>query len=203
MAEEYIESTTLQDLIDEQQGRPLPFNVALSIAQTITGALEYAHSHGVIHGDLKPKNVLLGDTVKISDFGLGRLESGRALINIDVPLALVTARYLAPEQILGHPIDARTDLYALGVILYELFTGAAIFEGSDQEVLEHHRNDFPIPPRELNPNLSSSMEHLILRLLDKDPAKRYATARRVRRILSSIFAAVSRDMQPESYPAEQ
>jgi anti-anti-sigma factor len=190
MVEEFVESKLLREVIDEADG-PVRFDLALSIVHDIALGLEYAHSHGVIHGDLKPKNVLLADSVKISDFGLGRLESGKSLLNLDVPLALVTAHYLAPEQVLGHPIDARTDLYALGVIMYELFTGQRPFEGIDQEVLEHHRNSTPKPPRELNPNLSCSLEHLILKLLDKDPNKRYATARRVRRILESIALPVS------------
>ena len=186
MAEEFVEGKTLQEMIDENPGQPFPFEVALSITENIARALEYAHAHGVIHGDLKPKNVLIADKIKISDFGLGRLESGKSLLNLDVPLALVTARYLAPEQVLGHPIDARTDLYALGVILYELFTGQPPFDGSDHEILEHHRSSLPRPPRELNPRLSPVLEHLILKLLDKDPTKRYATARQTQRILASM-----------------
>ncbi|MFC1975563.1 protein kinase [Chloroflexota bacterium] len=191
MVEELVESKLLRDLIDETDSQSVPFEVALSIAHDIALGLEYAHSHGVIHGDLKPKNVLLAEQVKISDFGLGRLESGKSLINLDVPLALVTAHYLAPEQVLGHPIDARTDLYALGVMMYELFTGQRPFEGIDEEVLEHHLRSIPRSPREFNSNLDCSLEHLILKLLDKDPNKRYATARRVRRILESIIPPVS------------
>jgi anti-anti-sigma factor len=189
MVEEFVESRLLREIIDEADG-PVPFDVALSIAHDIALGLEYAHSHGVIHGDLKPKNVLLADKVKISDFGLGRLESGKSLLNFDVPLALVSAPYLAPEQVLGHPIDARTDLYALGVIMYELFTGQRPFEGTDEEVLEYHRSSAPRPPGELNPHLSSSLEHLILKLLDKDPNKRYATAQRVRRILAGLVPPI-------------
>lgn len=203
MAEEFIDSRTLRDLINETPNQPLPFDVALSIAESITRALEYAHANGVIHGDLKPKNVLLASEVKISDFGLGRLESGKSLINIDVPLTLVTAQYLAPEQVLGHPIDARTDLYALGVILYELFTGRPPFEGSDQQVLEYHRTSSPTPPRRLNPNLSRSLEHLILKLLDKDPNKRYATARQVRHILNSMSTPISGKIQRRAFTIEQ
>ncbi len=203
MAEEFIESKTLQDMLDENPGQPLPFNVALSIAENIARALEYAHAYGVIHGDLKPKNVLLADEVKISDFGLGRLETGTSLINLDVPLTLMTPHYLAPEQILGHPIDARTDLYALGVILYELFTGQCPFKGSDQQVLEHHRSSFPRPPRELNPALSYSLEHLILKLLDKDPNKRYATARQIRAILAGMTTITSGETGLHNFTRQQ
>lgn len=196
MATELIEGNTLRELLEEHDGRPLPFDMALGIAEKISRALEYGHAHGVVHGDLKPKNVLLsGAQAKITDFGLGRLESGRSLLNINVPLALVTARYLAPEQVLGHPIDARTDLYAFGVILYELFTGQPPFSGSDQEILEHHLSKPPASPKSLNPHLSRSLEHLILKLLDKDPNKRYANARVVRHILSSMALVSSGNAQ--------
>jgi predicted ATPase len=197
MVEEFIEGQSLPDLLNEQPGQPLPLDLALTIAEKIARALEYAHARGVIHGDLKPKNVLVtADEIKISDFGLGRLESGKSLLSgVDAPLTLVTARYLAPEQILGHPIDARTDLYALGIILYELFTGQPPFEGSDQEVMEQHRSSQPRPPRNLNPQLSRSLEHLILKLLDKDPNKRYVTARQVRRILTNMTQTASRSPQ--------
>lgn len=199
MVEEHIEGQSLPDLLNAHPGQALPLDLALTIAEKIARGLEYAHAHGVIHGDLKPKNVLITDEVKISDFGLGRLEGGKSLLNdIDASMDLVSARYLAPEQVLGHPIDARTDLYALGVILYELFTGQTLFEGTDQEVLEHHRSSQPQPPRELNPHLSRSLEHLILKLLDKDPNKRYPTARQVRRILTNMSLTAGRSPQRQT-----
>ncbi len=203
MVEEYFEGSTLQDLVDQYKGSPLPFDTALSIAQAVTHALEYSHTRGVVHGDLKPENVLLADhTVKISDFGLGRLDGGKALINIDMPVSLASARYLAPEQMLGHPIDARTDLYTLGVILYEIFTGNAIFEDAESEGTDYHRSQSPTPPRQLNSRLSRSLEHLILKLLDKDPTKRYATARQVRNILNSMAFTGSCNAQPHSFTIE-
>ena len=202
MVEEFIEGKTLRDLIDDTPG-PLPFDVALSIAEHIAQGLEYAHGHGVIHGDLKPKNVLLWKgQVKISDFGLGRLESGtKSLINIDMPLAVITARYVAPEQVLGHPIDARTDLYALGSILYELFTGHPLFQGTEKEVLQQQRDLQPRPPRALNSHLPGSLEHLILKLLDKDPNKRYARASQVRHILASVVTPIRGAFPREQWPA--
>ncbi|MBI1880216.1 MAG: protein kinase, partial [Chloroflexi bacterium] len=206
MVEEFFEGQSLPDLLTAHPGQPLPLDLALTIAEKMGRALEYAHAHGVIHGDLKPKNVLVAAEIKISDFGLGRLESSKSLLdNTDGPLDLVTARYLAPEQVLGHPIDARTDLYALGAVLYELFTGQPLFEGTDQEIMEHHRNSRPRPPRELNPDLSRSLEYLILKLLDKDPNKRYVTARQVRRILTNMSTTANRSPQrqklsPQRWP---
>lgn len=208
MVEEFVEGQSLPDLLNAQPGQPLPLDLALTIAEKIARALEYAHARGVIHGDLKPKNILVTtDEIKLSDFGLGRLESGKSLLNgEDTSLTLVTARYLAPEQVLGHPIDARTDLYTLGIILYELFTGQPLFEGTDQEVMEHHRSSRPRPLRELNPTLSRSLEYLVLKLLDKDPNKRYVSARQVRRILTNLTQTVSRSMRrqmlrPRRWPA--
>ncbi|MDM8531424.1 protein kinase [Anaerolineales bacterium HSG25] len=187
MVEEFVEGLTLDYLLIEKQGKPLKLDVALSIAERMASALEYAHTHGVIHGDLKPKNVLMdGKTLKISDFGLGRLETGKSLLNIHVPLALVTASYLAPEQVLGHPIDERTDIYAFGIIMYELLTGVLPFEGTDQQILEQHLSVPPRPLREHVPDISPMLEHFILKLLNKDPNKRYKSIRKIRHILAGI-----------------
>jgi anti-anti-sigma factor len=195
MVEEFVEARTLRHLLNQHPNRPLPFYTALNIAAAITAALEYAHAKGVIHGDLKPKNVLLANQPRISDFGLGRLESGKSPLLVDLPLSLITAEYLAPEQILGHPIDARTDLYTLGVILYEMFTGQIPFSGTELEIMAQHRGSHPTPPQELNPTLSYAAEHLILKLLDKDPNRRYASARKTRSILDSMTAPISGDIE--------
>jgi predicted ATPase len=120
------------------------------------------------------------------------------LLNPDLSLALITPHYLAPEQVLGQPLDARTDLYALGAMLYELFTGRPLFSGSDQEILEHHRLTTPIPPREVNPRLSRSLEHVILKLLDKDPNQRYPFVSQVRRILTGLAMTASRSGQSQT-----
>lgn len=200
MAVEFIDGSTLQNMLIEQPGQRLPLDLTLHIGLSIARALDYAHAHGVIHGDLKPQNVLISGAreVKISDFGLGRLETGKSLLTDDLPLALVTAQYLAPEQIMGQPLDPRTDLYALGVILYELVTGQPPFTGNDQEVLEHHRRTLPQPPRQLNPKLSQSLEYLILKLLEKDPDKRYDSARQVERILLGMATTAGRSVSGQN-----
>ncbi len=189
MVEEFMAGQALHDLLahgDLAQSRPpLSANQAVDIVMNIARALEYAHSRGVIHGDLKPRNIFLTDDgVKVSGFGLGRLEEGRNLL--DAPLLFLTTACLAPEQILGQPLDARADLYALGVILYQLFTGRPPFVGSDQEVMQGHLYSAPVSPRELDPLISPSLEHLLLKLLDKNPNRRYASAQQTRRILSSL-----------------
>ena len=185
--EEFItDPTTLYDLLVNRDN-PLPIEHAMNIALDITHTLEYAYSWNVIHGDLKPQNVFLtGDGSRLSGFGLGLLEEGHNLL--DAPLILMVVSHLAPEQILGQPLDVRTDLYALGVILYQLFTGQLPFEGTEQQVMRAHLEIAPTPPRELNPHLSRILDHLILKLLAKDPDDRYTGAQQVQRILSSLFS---------------
>lgn len=183
--EDFMPGPTLQDVLIENQ-EAFSADEAIDIAIDITLALEFAHSYGVVHGDLKPENVFLTEEgAKLSGFGLGRLEEGHNLL--DSPLLFLTSAYLAPEQIMGQTIDARADLYALGVILYQLFTGKLPFRGTEQEVMQAHLNQDPRPPRELNPHISLSLEHLILKLLAKNPNDRYASAQQPRLISNSLI----------------
>ncbi|NJN98964.1 MAG: protein kinase, partial [Anaerolineales bacterium] len=187
IVEELLSGPTLHERLSNQYER-LTEDEALDIALNLTVALEYAHSRGVIHGNLRPEDIFLtADGVKLSSFGLGRLEETRNLL--EAPMLFLTASHLAPEQILGQPLDARTDLYALGIILYQLFTGRLPFEGSEHEILQAHLEQPPIPPRQLNPNLSHSIEHLILKLLAKNPSDRYGSAKQARRIASGLISS--------------
>lgn len=182
--EEFVGGQTLRQFLQETP-LPLPSDQAMGIVLDIARALEYAHSRGVVHGNLRPLNVLLSpEGLKLCDFGLGRLVEGQNLL--EAPLLFLTAAYLAPEQILGQPIDARTDLYALGVIAYHLLTGHPPFAGTDDQVLQAHLRQAPHPPRQLNPEISLSLEHLILKLLAKNPNERYASAQQARRIANSL-----------------
>ena len=178
---EYIEGRSLRELISTGANfRPL------DLAVDILYALEYAHSKGAINGNLKPENVMIAGELKLIDFGLWWAEEGQRLT--DLPFLLDDAYYLAPEQIEGGELDERTDLYALGLILYEMFTGRKPFLGEVRYVLEKHLYQRPIPPRQINSNISRSLEHLILKLLAKDPDERYETAAQVRRILLGLEA---------------
>lgn len=190
MVEELMTGPMLHDFLEVANG-PLPTSQALNIALDVASALEYAHERDVILGDLKPRNVFLDDEasrrrfeVKLSGFGLWRLEQGRNLI--EAPLLFLAAPWLAPEQIMGQTLDARTDLYALGVILYQVFTGRLPFEGTNQQVMQAHLYHSPRPPRELNSRISRPLEQAILKLLSKDPNHRHASARHVRDVLSNL-----------------
>jgi len=194
IVEELITGQTLQELLDDDS-QALSADLALDIALDITLALEYAHSRGIAHGDLKPQNIFLTDEgAKLSDIGLGRLEEGRNLLK--APVLHLTAAYLAPEQILGQTLDARTDLYALGVILYQLFTRRLPFQGNDLDIMQAHLHEAPQPPRNFAPHISPSLEHLILKLLVKNPNARYSSAEQARRISSSLIVNVGDERRP-------
>ncbi|HSH05568.1 MAG TPA: tetratricopeptide repeat protein [Anaerolineae bacterium] len=185
IVEEFIAGQTLQAKFNEEGNIS---SAAPQIAQDILAALEYAHSRGIIHSGLTPTNILVTDDgVKIAGFGQGRVEEGRDLKSS--PLRVLPAAYLAPEQILGQALDARTDLYAFGLILYQLFTGKYPYEGDGDEILiDQHLYGLPNAVRQYNPHLSRSLEHFIFKLLDKNPNDRYANAQQARRILGSLMA---------------
>jgi phosphoribosyl 1,2-cyclic phosphodiesterase/tetratricopeptide (TPR) repeat protein/anti-anti-sigma regulatory factor len=188
---ELMSAPTLQSLLSAAPPEPahsgdLSFEEIVNIVMGIVWALEYAHSHGIVHGNLKPGNVFIDvGGARVCDFGLGRLTEGHNLL--EAPMRFQDVAYLAPEQILGQPFDARSDLYALGVILYRLLTGRLPFEGHEQAVMQAQLTEPPRPPGELNPHISASFDHLILKLLAKNPNDRYANAQQVRRILSSLI----------------
>lgn len=185
IAEEFVPGQDLEHLFTSSS-EPLSNDQAFDLALSLTLALEYIHSRGVIHGDLRPRNIFLSDEkLKLTDIGMGHLEAGRNLL--DTSLLHLSAAYLAPEQILGQTLDARTDLYALGVVFYRLFTGQLPFTGSDQEIMRAHLDQDPRPPRELNPRLSPSLEHLILKLLAKNPNNRYVSAEQARNVSKNLL----------------
>ncbi len=166
----------------------------LAIARQICAALDHAHNHGIIHRDLKPENVVItpDGTAKLMDFGLARHTAS----DDEEPLLTGTVFYLAPEQARGQVVDARADLYALGVLLYEAVTGRLPFTGDDPlNVIAQHLSAQPVPPRELRPDLPPALEAIILRLLAKNPDDRFATAHEVKVAL----AAIPTDGRP--YPA--
>jgi anti-anti-sigma factor len=183
---EYVDGKSLFQLMKQAQASGnQPGLPTLDVAIDILRALEYAHSKGVVHGNLKPENVLVAAEVKLTDFGLRWIEQGRRLT--EAPMLVGSPDYLAPEQILGETVEPRTDLYAFGVMLYEMFTGSRPFAAkSAGEILEQHLHQTPVPPRQLRPELSRSLEHLILKLLAKEPDQRYATATQVRRVLMRL-----------------
>lgn len=170
---ELVEGRSLQSLLDEHQSFPLPR--AIKIIEQACSALDYAHKHNIIHRDVKPANLMIAadDTVKITDFGTAKI----LRFNTTQTAAVIgTPSYMSPEQIKGKTVDGRSDIFALGVILYELVTGEKPFPGQNiTTVIYKIVNEEPIPPRELDPSLSNGLCNVIARALSKDPTTRFQT----------------------------
>ncbi|GMU55529.1 MAG: hypothetical protein AMXMBFR33_46750 [Candidatus Xenobia bacterium] len=164
----------------------LPWSTVWPWTRTILEGLEYAHERGIVHRDLKPENLMVHEgQVKILDLGLARLADMTAITLTGQ--ALGTPRYIAPEQVHagGSEVDPRTDLYSLGVILYELLQGAPPFQAESREELVRMHLEQPAPPLEA-PGVPAGVAHVVAVLLDKNPANRYASARRVLEVLQGL-----------------
>jgi ligand-binding sensor domain-containing protein/tRNA A-37 threonylcarbamoyl transferase component Bud32 len=172
----YIEAGTLKDVI--AQRAPLPMSETLRIMRQVGGALGHAHSQGVVHRDIKPTNVLIdrrGDAF-LTDFGIAKLVAG-AIQYTATGAIIGTPAYMSPEQGLGEPVDHRSDIYALGVVLYEMVTGRVPFEAETPlAVLLKHVNDPLPPPRQVKPDVPEAVERVILKAMAKSPADRFQTA---------------------------
>jgi serine/threonine-protein kinase len=171
---EYVEGETLKDLI-RRRGR-LSGNESVAVAMQLLAAVEFAHRSGIVHRDIKPQNVMLdrGGTVKVMDFGIARAgDSGMT----EAGSILGTAQYLAPEQAKGQPVDERSDLYSVGVVLYEMLTGTVPFKGdSAVTVALKHVSEVPREPAELVPGMPYALNQIVLKAMAKDPADRYQSA---------------------------
>ena len=172
----------VMELVEGQslhERKPESIDEIVAVACQVCAALEHAHSQGIIHRDLKPENVLVTPegTAKLMDFGLARSQASRITSEGSI---VGTVFYLAPEQALGQEIDGRADLYALGVMLYELTTGHLPFSGDDPfSIITQHLHAAAVPPSRHRPDLPVSLETTILKLLAKDPADRFASAHQV------------------------
>jgi serine/threonine protein kinase len=178
---EYLEGRTLYDILE--QTRVLPVSDALRLAGRLCDVLEYLHQHGIVHRDLKPGNIMISDdgTPHIIDFGIAKAPGAEAFSS-----KVGTPEYMAPEQILGDRIDARTDLYSLGAVLYEIVTGTRPFQsdaGGDH--LDSRLTVVPRPPRELNRYLSEQVEEIILHAMAPNPRDRYRSAAAMKADLNS------------------
>jgi class 3 adenylate cyclase len=179
----------VEGLIRAAPDRRVPIPQALTIAEQVCLALEHAHGHGVIHRDVKPGNIWLAadGTAKLGDFGLA---ASMARTRLTIPGSMLgTALYMAPEQAVGRPADARSDLYALGASLYEMVVGRPPFEGDDAvAVVSQHLNTPPVPPSFVNAEVSPALEALLLQLLAKAPDDRPSSATELRKRLREVAA---------------
>jgi eukaryotic-like serine/threonine-protein kinase len=177
MVMEWVEGRLLRKILDEQH--KLPSDRAVHLTRRILDALGYIHSRGVAHRDLKPENIMVddNDAIKIIDFGIATTARSRRLTFAKLSQTMGTPDYISPEQVKGKRGDARSDLYALGVMLYEMLTGKVPFSGDNPFLIMNDRLlNSPIPPREIDPSISPQLQEIIYRALERDPAKRYAKA---------------------------
>ncbi len=184
MIMEYVEGTSMAIRL---AGASIPVADALNYIDQVLNALSYAHQQNVIHRDIKPGNMMLTPqgVVKVMDFGIARSSTDLTLTMAGTSLG--TINYMSPEQVKGEPTDRRSDLYSVGVCLYEMVTGKKPFEaGSDYSIMTAHVNEAPRPPVELQPGLPAALNEIILMAIAKDPAGRFQTAAAFRNALNNV-----------------
>jgi serine/threonine-protein kinase len=177
LALEYIEGKSLRKLLLD--GAPLSLEQSLDFISQLAEVVSYLHSHGVYHRDLKPENIIVDSHGKIHivDFGIALLQGARRVTWQNLSDALGTPDYMAPEQIQGKRGDTRTDLYALGIILYEMQTGSVPFHGDNAlAVMHQHLTATPPLPRQSNPEIPPNLEAIIMKAVRKNPKERYQSA---------------------------
>jgi eukaryotic-like serine/threonine-protein kinase len=177
MAMEWVDGRLLRQILHER--KKLPVERAIKITLGICDALSYIHSHGVVHRDLKPENIMVDaeDHIKLIDFGIAGREGARRLTFAKLSQVMGTPDYISPEQVKGKRGDGRSDVYALGVMLYEMLTGKTPFQGpSPFAIMNDRLLNNPVPPREVDPTISPQLQEIIYRAIERDPKNRYANA---------------------------
>ena len=177
MVMEWVDGRLLRQILNEQ--KKFPPERAVKISLGILNALDYIHAHGVVHRDLKPENIMVDDEdhIKLIDFGIAANVGSRRLTFAKFSQTMGTPDYISPEQVKGKRGDARSDLYALGVMLYEMLTGKVPFSGPNAFVIMNDRLlNNPIPPREIDPEISPQLQEIIYRAMERNPSKRYPNA---------------------------
>jgi serine/threonine protein kinase len=182
MVMEWVDGRGLRAILNEQavQGeRKLPIERAVKITLGICNALDYLHKHGVVHRDLKPENVMVDGEghIKLIDFGSAMKEDARRLTFAGSSPMLGTPAYISPEQVKGHRGDQRSDIYAVGAMLYEMLTGGPPFTGSNPlDIMNERLLTDATPARQINPEISPQLQEILFRALERDPHNRYATS---------------------------
>jgi serine/threonine protein kinase len=186
----YVEGLSLREALNRIK-KPLAISAAMRIMGAVTNALAYAHQKSILHRDVKPSNIMLGndDNVYLMDFGLAVTTTDTDM-NLSKGMVLGTPYYISPEQAKGEPLDQRTDIYSLGVVLYEMLTGKLPFTGDTFDVVIYHQIfSLPPAPSTINPQISSAVEQVVLRALAKDKGDRYFNAMEMFKALENAAQA--------------
>ena len=186
---ELVEGPTLRDVLKD--GRKILPERALELTQGVLDALGYSHKAGIVHRDIKPANVMLGPNggVKVMDFGIARAVADTSATMTQTAAVIGTAQYLSPEQARGETVDSRSDLYSTGCLLYELLVGRPPFVGdSPVSVAYQHVRETPLPPSQLDPEISPEIDAVVLKALAKDRSERYQSAKEMKDDISRLLA---------------
>jgi beta-lactam-binding protein with PASTA domain/tRNA A-37 threonylcarbamoyl transferase component Bud32 len=201
---EYVDGRTLRDVL-KVEGRLHPQR-AMEIAADICAALDFSHRTGIVHRDIKPGNVMItkAGTIKVMDFGIARAVADNAATVTSTHAVIGTAQYLSPEQARGEKVDARSDVYSLGCLLYELVTGQPPFTGdSPVAVAYQHVRENAIPPSQVNPDVPATVDAIVMKALAKHPMNRYQTAGEMRTDLLRAMAGRPVQAEPVMSDAER
>ncbi|GJF13628.1 serine/threonine-protein kinase PknB [Mycolicibacterium cyprinidarum] len=191
---EYVDGVTLRDIVHGEG--PMPTQRAIEVIADACQALNFSHQHGIIHRDVKPANIMISKTgaVKVMDFGIARALADAANPVTQTAAVIGTAQYLSPEQARGVKVDARSDVYSLGCVLYEVLTGEPPFVGdSPVAVAYQHVREDPVPPSERHSGISPELDAVVLKALAKNPDNRYQTAAEMRTDLVRVHSGETPD----------
>ncbi len=205
MAMEYVDGETFEDMI--MRCGPIPAAVSVPLVKQALQGLAAAHYRGIVHRDLKPGNLMLNreGTVKVVDFGIAKKLEGEVRLT-STNTTVGTPMYMAPEQIRGHPVDARTDIYSMGVVLYELLAGQVPFDADSlYEIQAAHVQKIPAPPTVHYPHIPKPVVDVVMKALQKAPADRFASAEEFMRALPDLepLPAAATPSIPETAPHEE
>jgi serine/threonine protein kinase len=192
---EYLEGKSLEKLVEGK--KILPIETIIPMCEQVCGALDHAHEHGIVHRDIKPANIMILDNgfVKVTDFGIAKMVS---MGMTQAGLVLGTPNYMSPEQVKGRQVDGRSDIFSLGVVLYDLVTGEKPFPGQNiTTVIYKIINENPVPPRELDATIHAGLSYVICKALAKSPDERYQTCRELAEDLKN-FKQLGRQAPPSA-----